>query len=116
VVGMVNDEMRKYEAEVERRGMPGPAEPLRGAYPGTPGIVGSTLTPAAPLEQQIREVSEEVISWAEQLAERRRFAADAARGLKEAEENFSERSIRLAQIMADYRAAGQGLNAVKQPR
>jgi histone H3/H4 len=68
-------------------------------------------TPAAPLEQQIREVSEEVGSWAERLAERRRCSDDVARALAEAEEMFGERSIRLAQLMADHRAAGQGLNA-----
>jgi hypothetical protein len=78
--------------------------------------IGSPLTPAAPLEQQIREVSEEVIRWAERLAERRRCSADLARALAEAEEMFAERSIRLTQLTEQHRAAGQGLNAVKQAR
>jgi hypothetical protein len=105
VVGMVNDEMRKYETEVERRGMTAPGGMLSG--------YSSPTTPAAPLEQQIREVSEEVIRWAERLAERRRCSEDVARALHEAEEHFSERSIRLTQLMGDYRAAG---NAPKQAR
>jgi hypothetical protein len=78
--------------------------------------IGSPSTPAAPLEQQIREVSEEVCRWAERLAERRRRSADLALALKEAEELFAERSIRLTQLMADHRSAGQGLNAGKQAR
>jgi hypothetical protein len=111
---MMEEKMAAYEAEMQRaRAMYGPdAELPRQPY----GELRVTADVPAPLEQQIREVSEEVIRWAEQLAERRRFAADAARGLKEAEEMFAERSIRLTQLTEQHRAAGQGLNAVKQAR
>lgn len=105
MVGMVSDEMRKYGAELERRRLGG--GPLSGPIPSGP------LTPDAPLEQQIREASEEVIRWAEQLVERRRFAADAARGLKEAEEMFAERAGHLTRLTEQHRAAGKGLNASK---
>jgi hypothetical protein len=109
------DKLAAYEAEVKRaRDTYGPdAEVPRQPYGQ---LRGSPLTPAAPLEQQIREVSEEVGRWAERLAERRRCSADLARALAEAEEMFAERSIRLTQLTEQHRAAGQGLNAVKQAR
>jgi chorismate mutase len=102
----MEDKLAAYEAEVKR------ARDTRGefVYDDPRGDV------PAPLEQQIREVSEEVIRWVELLAERRRCSEDVARALKEAEEMFAERSIRLKQLTEQYRAAGQGLNAVKQVR